>query len=66
MKRFKLLPVLLVCIILLIACGAKTVQTEDTALPKEDNATEITIEVYDASSGFYKNAAMKFEDENRC
>ena len=63
MKRFKLLSVLLVCIALLSGCGAETAQTEDTALPTEDNATEITIEVGENSLSFYKNAARKFEAE---
>ena len=63
MKRIKLLPLLLVSIILWSGCGAETAQTEDTALPQEDNATEITIEVGENSLSFYKNAARKFEAE---
>ena len=63
MKRLKLISVLIACIIILSGCGAETAQTEDTALPQEDNATEITIEVGENSLSFYKNAARKFEAE---
>ncbi len=62
MKRFKLLPVLIACIILVSGCDAKITQTDDTVLPKEDNATEITIEVWD-NTNFYVNAAPRFEEE---
>lgn len=62
MKRFMLLSVLIACIVL-SGCSTEKMQKDDEALPQEDNATEITIEVRDYGTNFYMNAAKKFEEE---
>ena len=63
MKIIKLLLLLMACIVLLSGCTAASTGTNTPALPEEDDATEITIEVIDYSSTFYLDAAKKFEEE---
>lgn len=63
MKSSILLSILIACIILWSGCSTGKIQTDGEALPKEDNATEITIEVRDYGTNFYVNAAKKFEEE---
>ena len=62
MKRFMFLYVLIPCMFF-SGCSTGKIQTEGDALPKEDNASEITIEVRDYDTNFYVNAAKKFEEE---
>ena len=62
MKRFMIISVIIAGIFLWSGCSSGGMQTNDNALPKEDHATEITIEVRDTTS-FYVNAAKKFEEE---
>ena len=52
----------MVCIFVMSGCSSGSNHANDKALPKEDHAKEITIEVRDATS-FYMNAANKFEEE---
>lgn len=63
MMKFKFLSILIILITLVSGCSAGKVQTDSTALPKEDNATEITVEVIDVTRYFYADAARKFEEE---
>lgn len=62
MKSFRLILILIVCIILVSGCDVGNTRIGDTALPKEDNATEINVEVWDNTS-FFEDAAQKFENE---
>ena len=50
------------CIVLLSGCSAASTVPDPPALPEEDDATEITIEVFDVTD-FYMNAAYKFEGQ---
>ena len=63
MKRYKLLSILMVCIIVMSACSTGSRGSHDKELPKEDHAKEITIEVEEYGTNFYANAAKKFEKE---
>lgn len=61
MKRLGLIYILVAFIFVWSGCS-KGIVTDSSALPVEDDATEITIEVYDITD-FYANAALKFEEE---
>jgi multiple sugar transport system substrate-binding protein len=63
MKIFKLASIIIACIVIVSGCGINSVDSDEMALPSEDNATEITIEVMDFSTNFFINAAKKFEEE---
>ena len=62
MKRFRLIPILIAFFVFLGGCGAQSAATSTEPLPSDDDATEITIEVWDVW-GFYQSAALKFEKE---
>lgn len=62
MKSWKLLTVLISCIVLIVGCGKNSTQTDGVGKPEDDNASEISVEVCD-STNFYVNAALKFEEE---
>ena len=50
------------CIVLLSGCSAASTVPDTPTLPEEDDATEITIEVFDVTD-FYMNAALRFEGQ---
>lgn len=63
MQRYRLISVLLAGVVLFSGCSTGTKKADEAALPKEDHATEITIEIQDYGDNFYANAAKKFEAE---
>lgn len=60
MKNFKILLILIVCIVMLSGCSAGTVSKGNEPLPSDNGAKDLTIEV-DSTGSFYQDAAKKFE-----
>ena len=63
MKKCKLVPLFIACIVLLSGCGAQNAASGAEPLPSDDGAKEITVEVWEDGMGYFQSAALKFEEQ---